>query len=96
MQELFETVQANSNAVCFVGFIQFELSAYVKRIAPEYKNEILRYVTRYQFADRLYLSINLETLIVSLIEKKQPELLHKKFDNDASISESSFDNFKAK
>ena len=89
LQELFEAVQANSNAVCFVGFIQFELSAYVKRIAPEYKNEILRYVTRYQSADRLYLSINLETLIASLIEKKQPELLDKKFDNDVSISESS-------
>ncbi len=88
LQELFEAVQANSNAVCFVGFIQFELSAYVKRIAPEYKNEILRYVTRYQSADRLYLSINLETLIASLIEKKQPDLLDEKFDNTSSISES--------
>jgi hypothetical protein len=84
LQDLFEAVQANSNSVCFVGFIQFELSSYVKRIAPEYKNEILRYITRYQSADRLYLSINLETLIANLIEKKKPELLSDEFDNESS------------
>ena len=88
LQDLFEAVQANSNSVCFVGFIQFELSAYVQRIAPEYKNEILRYITRYQSANRLYLSINLETLIASLIEKKQPLLLEQIFDNKESIDES--------
>jgi hypothetical protein len=49
------------------------------RVAPEYKNEILRYVTRYQTANRVYLSINLETLIASLIEKRQPKLLDKWF-----------------
>ncbi len=86
LQDLFEAVQANSNSVCFVGFIQFELSSYVKRIAPEYKNEILRYITRYQSADRLYLSINLETLIASLIEKKKPQLLNDEFDNESSRS----------
>ncbi len=88
LQDLFEAVQANSNAVCFVGFIQFELSSYVKRIPPEYRNEILRYVTRYQSADRLYLSINLETLIANLIEKKKPELLTLEFDNEASRRDS--------
>ena len=86
LQDLFEAVQANSDSVCFVGFIQFELSSYVKRIAPEYKNEILRYITRYQSADRLYLSINLETLIANIIEKKKPELLSDEFDNESSRS----------
>ncbi len=71
LQDLFEAVQTNLNSVCFVGFIQFELNAYIQRVAPEYKNEILRYVTRYQSANKLYLSINLETLIASLLEKKQ-------------------------
>lgn len=85
LQDLFEAVQqAKDNSVCFVGFIQFELNAYVQRVAPEYKNEILRYVTRYQTADKSYLSINLETLIASLLEKRQEKLLDKWFDNVAA------------
>ena len=88
LQDLFESIQANSNNACFVGFIQFELNAYVQRIAPEYKNEILRYISRYQSANRLYLSINLETLIASLLEKRQENLLKERFDNNQSISES--------
>ena len=82
LQDLFEAVQANSNSVCFVGFIQFELNAYIQRVAPEYKNEILRYVTRYQSANKLYLSINLETLIANLLEKKQTERLKEHFDSE--------------
>ena len=85
LQDLFEAVQANSNSVCFVGFIQFELNAYIQRVAPEYKNEILRYVTRYQSANKLYLSINLETLIASLLEKKQEKQLGERFDNESSL-----------
>jgi hypothetical protein len=81
LQDLFEAVQAHPNAACFVGFIQFELSTYVQRIAPEYRNEILRYVTRYQAANRVYLSVNLETLIASLLEKRLPTLLDEHFDN---------------
>ena len=88
LQDLFEAVQANSSAVCFVEFIQFELNAYVQRIAPEYKNEILRYVTRYQSANKLYLSINLETLIASLLEKKQEDFLTRHFDTEDSIAAS--------
>lgn len=88
LQDLFESIQANANNACFVGFIQFELNAYVQRIAPEFKNEILRYITRYQSANRLYLSINLETLIASLFEKRQEHLLKERFDNNQSISES--------
>jgi hypothetical protein len=88
LQDLFEAVQAHSAAACFVGFIQFELSAYVQRIAPEYRNEILRYVTRYQAANRVYLSINLETLIASLLEKRQPEALDKRFDSAEARQES--------
>lgn len=72
LQDLFEGIQASNNAASFSGFIQFELNAYVQRIAAEYKNEILRYVTRYQTANRVYLSINLETLIANLLEKAEP------------------------
>lgn len=88
LQDLFEAVQAHSGSACFVGFIQFELNAYVQRIAPEYRNEILRYVTRYQAANRAYLSINLETLIASLLEKRQPKALDKRFDSAEARQES--------
>lgn len=87
LQDLFEAIQANANNACFVGFIQFELNSYIQRIAPEYKNEILRYVTRYQSANRLYLSINLETLMASLIEKRQEKYLDAWFDNNPSKEE---------
>lgn len=88
LQDLFEAVQAHTGSTCFVGFIQFELSTYVQRITPEYKNEILRYVTRYQSANKIYLSINLETLIASLLEKRQPKALDKRFDNADARQES--------
>jgi len=89
LQELFEGIQSNSERAIFIGFIQFELSAYVQRVAPEYKNEILRYVTRYDNADKVYLSINLETLIANLLDKKDPEFIDELFDTDDSIVTSS-------
>lgn len=88
LQDLFEAIQANAGNACFVGFIQFELNAYVQRVAPEYRNEILRYVTRFQAANRVYLSINLETLIAGLLEKRQPKLLHEWFGSEQARSES--------
>ena len=88
LQDLFEAVQANAQSACFVGFIQFELNAYVQRVAQEYKNEILRYVTRYQAASRVYLSINLETLIASLLEKRQHKILDKWFDGKSAKEDS--------
>ena len=88
LQDLFEAIQANANSACFLGFIQFELNAYVQRVAPEHKNEILRYVTRYQSANRVYLSINLETLIASLIEKREDSLLDGWFDGERAKGDS--------
>ncbi len=88
LQDLFEAVQSHPDETSFVGFIQFELNAYVQRIAPEYKNDILRYVTRYQAANRVYLSINLETLIASLIEKQKPDIIDSWFDTDSALQES--------
>lgn len=79
LQDLFEAVQASAGNACFIGFIQFELNAYVQRVAPEYRNEILRYVTRFQSANRVYLSTNLETLIAGLLEKREHKVLDKWF-----------------
>ena len=89
LQDLFESVQENSSKVSFVGFIQFELNAYMQRIAPEHKNEMLRYITRYQQANKVYLSINLETLIANLIDKQDETLVANIFDNEQSKNESS-------
>lgn len=88
LQDLFEGIQAHADAACFVGFIQFELNAYVQRVAPQHRNEILRYITRYQSASKVYLSINLETLIANLIEKKKPAVLDKLFDQEDAEQES--------
>lgn len=88
LQDLFEGIQGNSDLACLVGFIQFELNAYVQRVAPEYKNDILRYITRYQSADRVYLSINMETLLASLLEKTEPELVEKWLGTEAAQEES--------
>lgn len=67
LQDMFESIQNNADKVCFIGFIQFELNAYIQRVRPEHKNEILRYITRYQTANKVHLSINLETLIANLL-----------------------------
>jgi hypothetical protein len=88
LQDLFEGIQSNNSRVCLSGFIQFELNAYVQRVAVEYRNEILRYVTRYQSASRVYLSINLETLIANLLEKRQPEAILSRFSRPESKRES--------
>ncbi len=88
LQDLFEGIQANSESACFVGFIQFEMSAYVQRVAPEFRNEITRYVTRYDMADKAYLSINLETLIAHLLEKQDTDFLDNMFDSTYTKEES--------
>ena len=88
LQDLFEGIQAHADTTTFVGFIQFELNAYVQRVAPEYKNDILRYITRYQTASKVYLSINLETLIAHLIEKQQTTGFDSLFNDEQAYDES--------
>ena len=39
LQELFEAVQTCRDHVCFIGFIQYELNAYLRRVSAENKNE---------------------------------------------------------
>ncbi len=69
LQHLFEGVQENADKISFIGFIQYELKAYEQRLSSDYKNEIRRFITRFQGAEKYYLSINLETLIASLLIK---------------------------
>ena len=87
LQSLYEGIQNNSEKASFIGFIQFELNAYLQRIAPEYKNEIIRFITRYQSSNKVYLSVNLETLIASLIQKKDNRI-ESLFDSEVSLKKS--------
>ena len=75
LQQFYEGVQKNSAQLTFVGFIQYELKAYVQRLPIEFKNDITRFITRFQTSDKKYLSINLETLIANLLVKDSKEVL---------------------
>lgn len=88
IQNLFEGIQSCQERICFLGFIQFELNAYVQRISPEYKNDILRYITRYQSSNKVYLSINLETLIANLIQKNDITEINSLFDTEPAFEKS--------
>lgn len=72
LQQLFEAVQANSDRVFMLGFIQSDLQAYLTRIPPELQNELQRYVTRFDGAPKTQLSSNIETLIGNMLEKHEP------------------------
>lgn len=75
LQQLFECVQANSDGVFLLCFIQYELKAYISRVAPELRDDLNRYVTRYDSVQKVRLSTNLETLIANLLEKKDKRAL---------------------
>jgi len=77
LQQLFECVQANEDAVMLVCFIQYELRAYVSRIAPELRDDLNRYVTRYDSARKVRLSTNIETLIANLLDKQDLGFIQK-------------------
>lgn len=80
LQQLFECVQANGDGVFLLCFIQYELKAYISRVAPELREDLNRYVTRYDSVRRVRLSTNLETLIANLMEKKNSEILHQQLE----------------
>lgn len=83
IQQIFEAVQNSSPKMLFVGFIQSDLNAYMDRVNND---NIARYVTRYQTSDKYYLSSNLETVLASLIKKKNNSelIISNIFDNTLS------------
>ena len=81
LQQLFECVQANRDGVFLLCFIQYELKAYISRVAPELREDLSRYVTRYDSLRKVRLSTNLETLIANLFEKKDKVVLEKQLEN---------------
>lgn len=74
LQQLYEGVQANGERIFLLAFMQFEPRAYLARIAPEMRDELERYVSRYEAVPRVRLSTNLETLIASLLQKRDPDI----------------------
>lgn len=72
LQQLFEGVQAHSQCIHLLCFIQHELKAYIARVAQDHRDEINRYIGRFDTARKVYLSTNLETIFASLIEKRNP------------------------
>lgn len=70
LQQIFQGVQDNKSLCTFLGFIQYDLQAYLNRIKSKETPTLLRYITRYDTAKKSYLSSNLETIFAHLIEKK--------------------------
>lgn len=74
LQQIFQGVQDNSAKVRLVGFIQYELKAYLKRFGSADLRQLQRYITRFHAAKKWYLSTNLETIFAHMIGKNEPEL----------------------
>ncbi len=74
LQELFQGVQDNSSKAHFVGFIQYELKSYLKRFGSSDLKHLQRYVTRFDGAEKWYLSTNLETLFAHMVCKDEAAL----------------------
>lgn len=84
LQQLFECVQANGSTVMLVCFIQYELKAYISRVAPELRDDLIRYVTRYDSAQKVRLSTNIETLIANLLDKKETDFIKKELKSSST------------
>ena len=70
LQQLFQGVQDNGNKVRFLAFIQYELKAYLQRFSGADLRQLQRYITRFDAAEKWYLSTNLETLFAHMIGKE--------------------------
>ncbi len=68
LQQIFEAIQGSNNRIVFLGFIQYELEAYLSHI--DKSANVIRYVGRYSSSDKFYLSSNFETILANLLEKK--------------------------
>ncbi len=77
LQQIFEAVQANAEEAFLLPLIQYDLRAYVSRVAPELQDDLQRYVSRYDVVPKARLSTNLETLIANLLEKQDPTVATK-------------------
>ncbi|MCG5523610.1 hypothetical protein LRB11_01525 [Ectothiorhodospira haloalkaliphila] len=77
LQQLFQGIQDSAGRAVFLGFIQYDIKAYVSRLDRRDLMHLQRYITRFETAHKSYLSTNLETLFAHLIQKKEPAFLKK-------------------
>jgi len=75
LQQIFEATQNAFGKVIFVGFIQYELEAYLSHI--DKTANVIRYVGRYNQSEKYYLSSNFETILANLLEKKDEKLFER-------------------
>ena len=73
LQQVFQGVQDYGNKIRFIGFIQYELKAYLQRFSSSDLRQLQRYITRFDSAQKWYLSTNLETLFAHMIRKQKNE-----------------------
>jgi len=85
LQQIFQGVQDNSTKVRFIGFIQYELKAYLKRFGSADLRQLQRYITRFDAAQKYYLSTNLETIFAHMIGKNETDLATVWLQSDAEI-----------
>ena len=69
LQQLYEAVQENAGSVFLLAFIQTELRAYASRVMPERRDEIERYLTRFDSVRKVRLSTNRNSHSTSYREK---------------------------
>lgn len=86
LQQIFQGVQDNAGRAHFVGFIQYELKAYLARLGNRDAMHIQKYITRFDVAKKYYLSSNLETIIAHLLEKPGIGALDAAFKRQATHS----------
>lgn len=67
LQQIFEAVQSANGRALFVGFVQYELEAYLSHI--DKSANVIRYVGRYSSSEKYYISSNFETILANLLEK---------------------------
>jgi hypothetical protein len=75
LQQIFQGIQDNASHAHFLGFIQYELKAYLARLGNRDAMHIQKYITRFDVAKKYYVSSNLETIIAHLLEKKNEKTL---------------------
>lgn len=87
LQQIFEAIQSADGAALFVGFIQYELEAYLSHI--DKTSNVIRYVSRYSTSEKYYLSSNFETILANLLQKNDSD----KFDIVISTALSRYKNY---
>lgn len=90
LQQVFEAVQSANGKALFVGFVQYELEAYLSHI--DKSANVIRYVGRYSSSEKYYISSNFETILANLLEKSNPA----EFDKLVGIALDRYSNFHSK